>query len=500
MNIQIPQINSFCGQVNKNLARHIELLQSSPTDSITVFPYNTLAGYPPESNIEYTSFIHRFDDIISELNQTRKPYITTLPYCSQGKIEFCLHSSHSELPHPPMPRKGIYVLQRTPQYIIGGLFREISHVTFPETEHPHVALLFDDEPFHIEKSTNQENALQHFIAEYRPDCTILIRRVGGEGGLVFEGNSKVYNSQGALCATAPYFEENIFSINTDRLQTIPFTPPHRIALMHDAIVMGIRDYFHKNNIGKAFLGLSGGIDSALVVALAVKALGKENVEGVLLPSAVSSDHSVSDAEKSAQNLGIRYHIVPIEPIFQSLSKNLEPLFQSLPTDTTEENMQARIRGVILMAISNKFRGALLNTSNKSESAVGYGTLYGDMCGGLAPIADIYKTDVWAMARYINRAEEIIPEHSITKAPSAELRPGQKDSDSLPDYAVLDKLLYDHLENCLSEKQLLEKGHDPELIKRVLHLLKINEWKRRQAAPPIKIARRTFGHEILFPIA
>lgn len=500
MKIQIAQINSYCGRVKQNLARHIEILHTATPDTYTVFPYKSLCGNTLESKEAYSSVLSDVEDVISELNKTQRNYIETLPHLEQGNISFFHYCFPSQTEITNKRGNGICLLQEKPQCIVAGLFRELSFIDIPIGVRPHVALLFDDEPFHIEKSKVYGKAIQSFIATYQPDCTILVRRTGGEGGLIYEGNSEVYNRKGELCAEAPYFEENTLVIDTEHLSPIIPLEPDRIALMHDAIVLGIRDYFHKNGIKKAFLGLSGGIDSALVVALAVKALGKENVEGILLPSAVSSDHSVSDAEKSAQNLDIRYHTIPIESIFQSVSHSLHPLFKDLPTDLTEENMQARIRGVILMAMTNKFRGALLNTSNKSESAVGYGTLYGDMCGGLAPIADVYKTDVWAMARYINSQQEIIPWHSITKPPSAELRPGQKDSDSLPDYDLLDQVLYDHLENGLSEQELLAKGYDAETVHRILYLIKINEWKRRQAAPPIKTARKTFGREILFPIA
>ena len=500
MKIQIAQINSYCGQVKKNLDRHMEILQSASPDSYTVFPYKSLCGFPLGSKVEYPSLLSDFENIVSELDRARKNYVVSLPYLAQGKISFFHHCSSDQTETPNRNNKGMCLLQQEPQCIVAGLLGELSSIDIPAGTHIHVALLFDDKPFHVEKSIQCDEVVHSFITTFRPDCTLLIRRTGGEGGLIFEGNSKVYNRKGELCAEAPRFEESTLVIDTEHLSPITPQKPDRIAMMHEAIVSGIRDYFKKNGIQKAFLGLSGGIDSALVVVLAVEALGKENVKGILMPSAVSSDHSITDAEKSAQNLGIRYHIIPIEPIFQRISLSLHPLFQGLPTDLTEENIQARVRGIILMAISNKFGGALLNTSNKSESAVGYGTLYGDMCGGLAPIADVYKTDVWAMARYINRRQEIIPWNSINKVPSAELRPGQKDSDSLPDYDLLDKVLYDYLENCLSEQELLAKGYDAELIHRIVHLIRINEWKRRQAPPPIKTARRTFGREILFPIA
>jgi NAD+ synthase (glutamine-hydrolysing) len=264
-------------------------------------------------------------------------------------------------------------------------------------------------------------------------------------------------------------------------------------------VLGIKDYFRKLGFQKAILGLSGGIDSAIVVCLAEKALGRENVWGVLMPSQFSSDHSVNDAVLLAENLGVKYDIIPIKNSFDMLLETLQPQFQNLPFGLAEENLQARIRANILMALSNKFGYILLNTSNKSEAAVGYGTLYGDMCGGLAVIADVYKTEVYELAQYINSEQEIIPENIITKAPSAELRPNQKDSDSLPDYEILDQILFQYIEQRKGPKELVDMGFDAALVNRILKLVNTNEYKRHQTPPILRVSPKAFGMGRRMPI-
>ncbi len=263
--------------------------------------------------------------------------------------------------------------------------------------------------------------------------------------------------------------------------------------------MGVRDYFGKLGFKKAILGLSGGIDSALTLALAAEALGSENVLSVLMPSKFSSDHSVNDSVKMVQNLGSPHKIISIEEPFNAFLGILNPHFEGLEFNVAEENMQARSRAVILMALSNKFGHILLNTSNKSEAAVGYGTLYGDMCGGLSVIGDVYKTEVYELSRFINRNGEIIPENIITKAPSAELRPNQFDSDSLPDYADLDVILYEYIENRQGPKEIIAKGYDPALVERILRLVNRNEYKRYQTPPMLRVSAKAFGMGRRMPI-
>jgi NAD+ synthase (glutamine-hydrolysing) len=272
-----------------------------------------------------------------------------------------------------------------------------------------------------------------------------------------------------------------------------------IALIHQALLLGIKDYFSKLGFKKAILGLSGGIDSAVVFALASEALGNQNVLGMLMPSKYSSDHSVNDARELAENLNAPFEILPIQPGVEALLASLSSLFAGKPADVTEENLQARLRAIFLMALSNKHGYILLNTSNKSEAAVGYGTLYGDMCGGLSVIGDLYKTQVYKLAAYINREKIIIPENTLSKAPSAELRPDQKDSDSLPEYPILDEILYLYIEQKVSPSGLIAKGFDPELVARVLKLVNTNEYKRYQTPPVLRVSSKSFGLGRRMPI-
>jgi NAD+ synthase (glutamine-hydrolysing) len=277
------------------------------------------------------------------------------------------------------------------------------------------------------------------------------------------------------------------------------TEEKNIQEIHDALVLGIRDYFRKMGFQKATLGASGGIDSAVVQALAVEALGKENVHVLLMPSQYSSDHSISDAEKLTKVLGNRYDIVPIKEVFDSFISTLHPIFQDLPFNVAVENLQSRTSGNLLMAVANKFGYILLNTSNKSELATGYGTLYGDMAGGLSVLGDVYKMQVYALAKYINRNGEIVPNNILTKAPSAELRPNQKDSDSLPDYPILDRVLYQYIELRQGPKEIIAQGFDPALVARILKLVNTNEYKRNQFCPIIRVSSKAFGIGRRLPI-
>jgi NAD+ synthase (glutamine-hydrolysing) len=269
--------------------------------------------------------------------------------------------------------------------------------------------------------------------------------------------------------------------------------------MHEALVMGIRDYFRKMGFRKAILGMSGGIDSAVVLALAAEALGPEHVHAVMMPSEFSSDHSVADSVEMVKRIGCSSEIIPIAPMYDAFLKALEQDFAGLPFNVAEENIQARVRGVTLMALSNKLGYILLNTSNKSELAVGYGTLYGDMCGGLSVIGDCYKTDVYALAEYVNRNGEVLPKNIITKAPSAELRPGQKDSDSLPDYEVLDAILFRYIEDQKGPDKIIKEGFDEALVYRVLKMVNNNEWKRHQFAPVLRVSPKAFGRGRRMPL-
>jgi NAD+ synthetase len=325
--------------------------------------------------------------------------------------------------------------------------------------------------------------------------------VGGNDELVFDGGSQYYNKHGVLGANAAMFSEDLVIVDTETIEPKSNNTEQDNAKIFNALSLGVKDYLHKCGFESAVIGLSGGIDSAVTAAIAVEALGPNNVRGVAMPSQYSSQGSLEDAERLAKALKIQYDVVPIEPIFEQLKAQLDTIFkQKKKEDTTEENMQARIRGNILMSMSNKFGSLLLTTGNKSELAVGYCTLYGDMCGGLAVISDLPKTKVYSLARWINRKQEIIPEATITKPPSAELRPDQIDQDSLPDYEVLDDILESYIVNGSDLESIISSGHDPAIVQRIIQLINNNEYKRRQAAPGIKITSKAFGVGRRIPVA
>jgi NAD+ synthase (glutamine-hydrolysing) len=325
---------------------------------------------------------------------------------------------------------------------------------------------------------------------------IMVNHAGANADLIFDGASLVINSKGIIKARLPYFREESFTFDLESIDDAGNQPiaeiPGKIELIHHAIVTGIRDYLAKTGQKKVVLGLSGGIDSAVCAALAVEALGKENVTGIMMPSRYSSDHSLTDAVRLAENLGIKWEKIGIDKPIAAFEDTLSDCFRNTKSDITEENIQARARAVILMAWSNKFGNLVINTSNKSEAAVGYGTLYGDMAGALSVLGDVYKTDVWLIARYINRNSEIIPVNSITKPPSAELRENQLDTDSLPPYDILDGILVRYIEQVMDPNEIISDGFDSDLVYRVIRMVNINEYKRYQAPPPLRVSTKAFG--------
>jgi NAD+ synthetase len=332
---------------------------------------------------------------------------------------------------------------------------------------------------------------------------VYVNQVGGDDELIFDGNSVVFDATGRVIAQAKDFEEDLLIVDLDSSAGAPrHTPSTGIESIHKALVLGVRDYAAKCGFTSAVVGLSGGIDSALTAAIAATALGNAKVVGVAMPSRYSSLHSLADAELLARNLGIAYHVVPIAAVHEAYEKTLASAFAGLAADATEENVQARVRGALLMAFSNKFNHLLLTTGNKSELAVGYCTLYGDMCGGLAVISDLPKTAVWEMARWINQTagRELIPQSSIEKVPSAELRPNQTDQDSLPPYPVLDAILQQYVEEEKSADLIIAGGLDEVTVRRVIQLIDRSEYKRRQAAPGLKVTSRAFGFGRRMPIA
>jgi len=354
-------------------------------------------------------------------------------------------------------------------------------------------------PWHLGKNRARRRMLSQLAAKTR--CPVVYcNLVGGNDELIFDGGSMVFNAQGHLVAEGKRFEEDLLVVDMDA--DVPMDPPEPPdeQQVFGALTLGLRDYLEKCDFKSAVLGLSGGIDSAVTACIAVAALGKERVQGISLPSQFSSTGSLDDARTLAKNLGIRYDVIPIQPPFVAVKEQLKTVFAGRPEGIAEENIQARLRGVILMALSNKFGSLLLTTGNKSELAVGYCTLYGDMCGGLAVIADVPKTMVYRIARWINRERAVIPEASITKPPSAELRPDQTDQDSLPSYEVLDRILEDYVVRLKTPAQIIAAGVPEAEVRRVVRLIDLSEYKRRQAAPGLKVTSKAFGVGRRIPIA
>lgn len=333
---------------------------------------------------------------------------------------------------------------------------------------------------------------------------IQVNQVGANTDFIADGSSKVFNSKGEVIMECKPFEEDFQIVAIHEISSLkpvvqPDSVKSRVPAIHDALVMGIRVFFHKSGFTRATLGLSGGIDSAVVMVLAQRALGSGNVRVLILPSEYSSQQSVEEATILAKALNVQFDLIDISDAFNALKRSMAKVFGRLPENLTEENMQARVRGTMLMALSNKLGYLLLNTSNKSEAAVGYGTLYGDMCGALGVLGDVYKTDVYALARYINSEREIIPANTIAKPPSAELRPNQKDSDSLPPYDILDPILYRYIEKNKSPNEIIDEGFSPETVSRVIELVNKSEHKRYQSPPVLRISSKAFGFGRRMPL-
>jgi NAD+ synthase (glutamine-hydrolysing) len=357
-------------------------------------------------------------------------------------------------------------------------------------------------PFSYNKVETKKNIFTSKAVKYGIPV-IMANQVGANTELIFDGASLIINSEGKIFRQLKYFDEDLETFSFDEVTSgITGYKGHvtePVSLIYDALITGIRDYFRKTGFKKSIIGLSGGIDSAVCICLAEKALGNGNVKALLMPSRYSSEHSVSDSALLAGNIGTDYEIINIEKPFTAFEELLSPYFKGRKTDVTEENIQARIRAVLLMAFSNKFGYILLNTSNKSEAAVGYGTLYGDMAGGLSVLGDVYKTDVYNLARYINRDHEIIPESIIRKPPSAELKPDQLDTDSLPEYRILDSILYQYIELQLPANEIKLEGIDKSVVDRVLRLINYNEYKRYQAPPILRVSSKSFGDGRKMPV-
>jgi NAD+ synthase (glutamine-hydrolysing) len=543
MRIALAQLNYHIGDFDSNVTRIRDCIRRAkklPAD-VVVFSELAVCGYPPRDFLEFNDFIVRSQQAVQSIalecqgiaaivgapsvnpSEKGKPLYNSAYFLADGKILGVFHKTllpnydvfdeyryfePNRLPYPVVEYKkyrfavticeDLWNIQDDPLYVRNPMDELIKH-------DPDLVINIAASPFDYTQQQNRKEVLIRNARKYKLPFFYL-NHVGGQTELLFDGGSMVVGPDGNLFDELNYFEEDLrvynlndFSYKESKDDRKEAGTKDKIELIHDALVMGIRDYFGKMNLKTAILGLSGGIDSAVTLVLAARALGSDNVRAVLLPSRYSSEHSISDAVQLAENLNVPYDRIPIDTAFSALESTLKPFFGELPFNLTEENMQARARAVILMALSNKFGYILLNTSNKSEAAVGYGTLYGDMAGGLSVLGDVYKTQVYELAEFINRKKEIIPRSSIEKPPSAELRPGQKDTDSLPEYAILDKILYGYIEMRKGPGDLVREGFKEWMVKKVLKLVNTSEYKRYQTPPILRVSPKAFGTGRRMPI-
>ncbi len=541
MKIALAQLNYLIGDFEGNLSKITTAASSAASSGaeLVVFSELSICGYPPLDLLERKEFVTSCMESVEKLAHMLDPDIGVLVggpefnEGSDGKLLFNTAFFICEGKVQQVFRKALL-----PTYDIFDEYRYFEpnrefHILEFKQKKLAVTIcedLWDEQPFENEFSRSRlytTNPLEE-LSGFGPDVIINMaaspfshrkmeikqaiftgkakryklpllycNQVGAQTELIFEGGSMAVNPLGQIAARLPYFKEDILISDLEELNTSrPALPlsiiPERIGAMADALICGIRDYFGKLGFPNATLGLSGGIDSAVTLALAAEALGPANLHVLLLPSQYSSDHSVNDSVDLSRNLGVKYTILPIKELFNQFRTTLQPLFQNLPEDITEENIQARIRATLLMALSNKLGNILLNTSNKSETAVGYGTLYGDMSGGLSVLGDVYKTDVYLLAKYLNREKEVIPANIIHKAPSAELKPDQKDSDSLPPYEVLDRILEAYIERQLPLEKVTEMGFTEEQVLKIIRMVNQNEYKRYQTPPILRISSKAFG--------
>ena len=544
LKISIAQLDYHTGNFEYNTNKIISQIEAAKLEQVDLIVFSELCvcGYPPRDFLEFADFIEQCKTSVETIAQSCKGIAAIVGAPSVNPVVagkdlynsawFLADEKVVALRHKTLlpnydifdeyryfepnntfdivEYKGIKIaltvcedlwnINDNPMYTINPMDELMK-------QHPDVMINIAASPFNKNQAEIRKQVMVDNVLKYKIPL-FYVNHYGAQTQLIFDGGSMVLNHDATVIDTLTFFEEQrkTYTLNltnnkaqitsTETMNVIQMMPIERI---YKALVLGIREYFSKQEFTKAVLGLSGGIDSALVLVLAAEALGAENVKAVLLPSQYSSQHSIDDAVALANNLGVSYDIINIEQTYLALEKTLDPFFAGLPFNIAEENMQSRSRGVILMALSNKFGYILLNTSNKSELAVGYGTLYGDMCGGLSVIGDLYKTEVYELCNFINRKQEIIPLNTITKAPSAELRPGQKDSDSLPEYEILDAILGLYIEMRKSPKEIIALGFDEALVNRVLRMVNNNEWKRIQAPPVLRVSSKSFGPGRRMPI-
>lgn len=543
MKIALAQLNYHIGNFNRNTEKIIAAIQRARSDraDLVVFSELAVCGYPPLDFLDYGHFIRRCHQSMEQIaaetkgitaivgapapnpDPRGKNLFNSAYVLSDGKVQQVVHKTllptydvfdeyrwfESNRDFSCVDVNGCRIALTVCEDL-WNMDDDPLYTFWPMKEligrKPDLMINIAASPFNYRHAEERKAILEKNIREYRLPL-LYVNHVGAQSDLIFDGGSLVYNSHAEILAEMDYFKEDYLlcdfhsvtqSIDVKGLQ-IKHGPGDKMQRICNALETGIRDYFGKMGFRKAILGMSGGIDSALVLALACRALGPENVRAVLMPSAFSSDHSVSDSLKMVERLGCTHEILPIQSCYDTFLQVLAKDFEGTSFGVAEENIQARIRGLLLMALSNKFGYILLNTSNKSELAVGYGTLYGDMCGGLSVIGDLYKTDVYAISEYLNREDEIIPHNIIGKAPSAELRPGQKDSDSLPDYALLDSILFRYIEEQKGSDTIIAEGYDVTLVNRVLTMVNNNEWKRHQFAPILRVSPKAFGRGRRMPL-
>lgn len=538
MKIALAQLNYHIGNFDNNVEKIVRSIHHAEEQGadLVVFAELAVSGYPPRDFLEFRDFVERCNNSVKEIARyctktaaivglptfnpadKGKPLYNSAAFIVDGKVQQLVHKSL--LPNYDIfdeyryfePNKQFQVVEFKGKKLALTICEDIWNVQDNPlyTVNPVGELMkFDPDmiiniaasPFNYHQTEIRTEILKRNAQKYNLPL-FYVNHVGAQTELIFDGGSLVMNKKGQVVDELNYFEEDLKIYDIDEICHTPPREPDRrsdISMIHDALVLGIRNYFQKLGFQKAIIGLSGGIDSALTAALAAEALGHKHVYNVLLPSEFSSEHSIKDAVELAENLQMPYDIISIEEAHHTVEHALKPYFKDLPFNVAEENIQARIRGVLLMALSNKFGYILLNTSNKSEVAVGYSTLYGDMNGGLSVLGDVYKTQVFELARYINREKEIIPENIITKPPSAELRPDQKDTDSLPEYDILDEILYQYIENREGPKEIIAMGFEEKLVRRILKLVNTSEYKRYQTPPILRVSSKAFGMGRRMPI-